>query len=56
MSEWPDTRPVSYDPDVAYDETNDVWSSDPTVLVETAARYKSFVVACSYGEIFYTEV
>lgn len=56
MSSLPEDRPETYDPDKTWDETNDEWSDDPTVLVETAARYKGYFIAASNGEIYYAEV
>jgi len=57
MTNWPDDRPESYNPDVVWDETEEEWSADPAIFNRTGARYRQYVVAIVEGDtIYYGEV
>ncbi len=50
---WPEDRPESYDETKTWDTENDVWSNDPAVLVDTAARYRTYFVSIVEGDAIY---
>ena len=54
MIAWPATRPVSYDADKVFKESNDTWSTDPAILDKTGGRYqKRIVVVNSSAQIYF---
>ena len=53
MSDWPTARPESYDETKTWDTANDVWSNDPAVLADTAARYRNYIIAIVEGDVIY---
>jgi len=56
MTDWPETRPVDYDADKAYDESAKTWTANSDDLNKSGGRYKEVLVAVGNKVIFFSEI
>lgn len=54
---WPDTRPVDYESDKYYDETNETWVDQLDLQDIGGASVKEFLICISgNGSVYYGEL
>lgn len=53
MSVWPDDRPVDYDPEMGYDETNQEWTDSVELIQKSGGKNKQYIVAVGNLKIYY---
>jgi len=56
MANWPDARPVGYDSDKGWDETNDVWSTSETYKAKGGGKYRTQIIVVAEDKIYFEVV